>query len=127
MHKQGLTDNCYCVCVCVYLNLFDLFDDQLLIGTHLLDVAGYACMCIILYRICIVDICVCYSTAYESVPQSGSDNSPLIIYVNRQKSTPPRQEESPDINHLFHCIICFLFPPWLFVWLCLCYMYYVDY
>ena len=55
-------------------------------------------------------MCVLYYAAYESVPQSGFDNSPLIIYVNRQKSTPPRQEESPDINHLFHCIICFLFP-----------------
>ena len=71
-------------------------------------------------------LCVCYCAAYESVPLSGFDNSPTIIYVNRRKTAPPPEEEVPDINHLLHCVICILFPPWLLVWLWLCCMYHVD-
>ena len=73
-------------------------------------------------------MCFCY-IAYQAVPQSGYVNSPTIIFVNKPRNNPrlsPKEEE-PAINHLFHLIICLIFPPWLFVWLCLCLMFYTDY
>ena len=81
-------------------------------------IASYISVCVFIIPI-----------AYESVPQSDYDNSPTIIYVNRPKVTTQTQQadDTPDMNHLLHCIICLIFPPWIIIWLCLCIMYYTDF
>lgn len=68
------------------------------------------------------------ASAYQRAPPVMQQQSSTNVVVVNQPSAPVYnhvivREHREEVNHVLHLILTILFPPWIFIWLCVCMMY----